>query len=339
MMYFLVYFSIMFYRFFSIFYIWGTDIGGRHYNSLINTFILLPSFNVILGILMLKVIIETLSKDEIVSLIKLSCLVTFIASLHMIGQRFEIIQVFGHEKFSEASGTGWRGGNHVVGFIGNPMVMGNFIAIASQFNLFFRDRLHYVFYIVGFIATVFTFTAGGTVSYIICAIVFFLVYNRKVAYGLIGVSVLSFGSVLLLDQWGILTERFYSFSDRLGAWKASIDMWWKMPYTGTGLGTYRAANTLVNTTNWWQVHCEPLQIMQELGLIGLGLVSMIFIRFFRGIKTREIFVCGLVVLSGILNSIPSFPLHIAPCVFILILAFAFTEILKDKGKYVWSETN
>lgn len=328
MMYFTMYFAIMFYRFFSVFYIWGATINQVRYKIFINHFTLLPTLNVILGILMLKVIIETLTKEEIKSLIKLSCIVTFIVSLHMICQRFEVIQVFGREKVN-AQGVGWKGTNHVIGFIGNPMIVGNFVAISAQFNLFFKDRLHYIFYIVGFIATALTFTAGAPIAYMMCAIIFFFIYNRKIAYGLIGMSVLSLGGLLLLDQLGNITEKFYSFSDRLQAWKASLDLWWKMPYTGTGIGTYRAANTLIQTTHWWQVHNEPLQIMQELGLIGLGLISAILFKFFKGVtKSREVFVCSLVVISGILNSIPSFPLHIAPTIFLLILAFSFTEILK-----------
>lgn len=341
MMYFMVYFALMFYRFFSIFYIWGANIGGKYYKVILNPMILIPTLNVILGVLIVKVIIETLTKDQIKSLIKLSCIVTFIASLHMIGQKFELIQVFGHDKFRAATGKGWKSANHVIGLIGNPMVMGNFIAIASQFNLFFRDRLHYIFYIVGFIATCLTLTASGPVSYIICAVVFFLVYNRKVAYGIIGFGVIGFTGLYFLDKVGILTDKFYTFSHRLEVWKISLNLWRKMPYTGTGLGSFRLVRSLVNNTEWWQVHNEPLQIMQEFGLIGLGLISMLLIKFFRGItKSREIFVCSLVVFSGILNSIPSFPLHIAPCVFVLILAFAFAEILKkEENSYVWSETN
>ena len=104
-----------------------------------------------------------------------------------------------------------------------------------------------------------------------------------------------------------------------------------MPYTGYGLGMFRTKEMYVKTTMWWQVHCEPLQVLYEMGVIGLGLVGLILVDFFRRIRLkREVFVCGLVVMCGALNSLTNFPLHIAPTIFILICAFGFKEILQKE---------
>lgn len=70
----------------------------------------------------------------------------------------------------------------------------------------------------------------------------------------------------------------------------------------------------------------------ELGLIGLGLIGIILIDFFKGFKgfldDRRVVACGLVVVSGLVNSVMAFPLHIAPTVLLIIVGYGFSEILR-----------
>ena len=100
---------------------------------------------------------------------------------------------------------------------------------------------------------------------------------------------------------------------------------------GVGSRNFRIHNLLVKTTHWWQVHNEDIQVLQEMGVIGLALAGMALTDFFRRLrKDREMIVCSLVVLAGCVNSFLSFPLHLAPLVFSLILGFAFKEVLEKE---------
>ena len=320
--YFLLYLGISFFRFFSMAYIWGGNVRGTQYRTIINTWNLLPTINIILGFIMLKVIIENLKWNQVRTLIKLTCFVTFIISCHLILQRLGVFQIYGHDNFDGAKG--WLSANRTIGFLGNPMVAGGFVSIASQFNLFFRKRINYVFYFIAFVATVVTSTTTAPAVFIVCAFIYFIIYRRSVGICLGILSIIGLGAAFKFKD-------FYSFSDRLEVWKQTVEWWWKMPYTGLGLGNFRTHNLLVKTTRWWQVHSEPLQILHELGILGFSLVGLIVIDFYRRLKfKREVFVCGLVVFSGILNSITTFPLHIAPTMFLIIIGFAFKEILEQE---------
>lgn len=326
--YFLAYMGILFFRFFSWPYIFGGKVGNKTALVLITPSVLMATFNTLLGILLIKIIVENLTKEQIVSLIKLTCVVTFIVSIHLILQKCNLFQIYGREKLATTQTTGWLGGNRVIGFIGNPMVVASYVAIAGQFNLFFRDRLHYLFYIVGFIGVCATCTSTAPIAYVICAILFFMIYNRPVAYGILGIGILGALLLLYLDISGFLAEKFYSFSVRGEVWRRTLEWWWKMPYTGCGLGIFRTKEMFVINTSWWQVHCEPLQVLYEMGVIGLGLAGLALVDFFRRLTfKREVLVCANVVICGCLMSFTHFPLHIAPTVFILILGWSFKEIL------------
>ena len=136
----------------------------------------------------------------------------------------------------------------------------------------------------------------------------------------------------------IMIDKMFSFSDRWETWQETIKLWWKMPYTGMGLGNFRTHNLLINSTRWWQVHNEYLQVLQEMGIIGLGLVALVLTDFFRRISfNRREIACGLVIIAGMVNSLISFPLHIAPIVFVLILGFAFKEIIEKEEMVLYQQ--
>ena len=346
--YFLIYLGFLFLRFYGIPYFMGMEVAPDEYRTLINYGCLIPTFNVLLGFIIVKIIVERLDKKYLDSIIRLSCIITFIVSLHIIGQSFDIIQVYGRLTKSAALLQKdptvlkyWLSSNKAIGFIGNPMLAASFIAISAQFNLYFRKRINYIFYVIGFIAVCLTRSSMPIMSYCICAFVFFLIYKKSVAWIVAGSVLLGIGVAFFINNSGWINENLFTFSDRPAVWQKTIAIWWKQPYTGGGLGSFKGNNIIVGTTQWWQAHNEPLQIMQEMGLVGLGLSLLLLFDFFKRIilRNRKVVACALVVCCGCINSLMNFPLHIACTVFILILGFTFKEILEKEDSLTVVQEN
>jgi O-antigen ligase len=68
-----------------------------------------------------------------------------------------------------------------------------------------------------------------------------------------------------------------SMEARRQAWSATVALWRAFPLTGTGLGTFRDAFTLVQPaeldTTWWHAHSGPLELLATTGVAGLLLVG------------------------------------------------------------------
>ena len=317
--YIICYIAFLFARFYVMDYLWG----GLPWRRMINVWTLIPIFNTILGIIILKTIIEYLRREHVIALMRTICLVTVVISFHLIFQKLGLFQIYGHEDFTK--GGSWVAQNRVIAFLGNPMVAGSFVSIAAQFNLFFDEKKHYLAYILAFVAIACTTTTSPMIAFLSCSVLYTWFKNRKLSYCIIG------GTVAVVSYLVFHFQEYFSFNDRLEVWGKTIEMWQAKPYTGLGLGNFRIHNLLVKTTNWWQVHSEPLQILHEMGIIGLGLVGMLVWNFFRTLtKHKNVYVCALVVLAGIINCFMSFPLHLASVVYLIILGFGFTEIFNKE---------
>jgi len=327
--YLIIYMALLFVRYFSVSYMWGGTIDGVYWRSIQNTWCLIPTFNMVLGFIMLKVIIENIDREQVLQLSRLVCYVTAIISVHMILQKFDVMQVYGREAVYNGTHTGknytgWLANNRVISFIGNPMLAGSYVALASHFNLLFNEKKHYIFYVLGLGACIATMTTSSLLTFVVMMMIFLLVYYRKIGIPLLVLGTL--GGLMAFKH-----SEFISSSHRVEIWKKAIKGWWEVPYTGAGLGSFRIQKFVdITGTQWWQAHSEPLQFLFETGLIGLGIIFWVLVDFFKKITLdREVFIFTLIIFGGLVNSFFSFPLHIAPIVFVLILAFGFREILKE----------
>ena len=69
-----------------------------------------------------------------------------------------------------------------------------------------------------------------------------------------------------------------SLGARLDAYRAAVGLWWRFPWTGTGLGTFRDAFPLVQPGGlegtWWHAHSDLLEIPVTVGVLGAGLAAV-----------------------------------------------------------------
>jgi O-antigen ligase len=69
-----------------------------------------------------------------------------------------------------------------------------------------------------------------------------------------------------------------SLGARLDAYRAALDLWWRFPWTGTGLGAFRDAFPLVQPAalegTWWHAHSDLLEVPVTVGALGTALVAV-----------------------------------------------------------------
>jgi O-antigen ligase len=101
-----------------------------------------------------------------------------------------------------------------------------------------------------------------------------------------------------------------SLEARRQAWSATVALWQAFPLTGTGLGTFRDAFTLVQPaeldTTWWHAHSGPLELLATTGLAGLllagaGLAALVLrlLAVLRRGRRSEDMAAGLAVLGAL----------------------------------------
>jgi O-antigen ligase len=101
-----------------------------------------------------------------------------------------------------------------------------------------------------------------------------------------------------------------SFGARRQAWAATLALWRSFPITGSGLGTFRDAFTLVQPAGldgtWWHAHSGPLELLATTGLIGpllvgAGLAALLLrlLAVLRGGRRSEDRAAGLAALGAI----------------------------------------
>jgi hypothetical protein len=101
-----------------------------------------------------------------------------------------------------------------------------------------------------------------------------------------------------------------SLEARRRAWSATVALWRAFPLTGTGLGTFRDAFTLVQPadfgTTWWHAHSGPIELLATTGpagvlLVGAGLAALVLrlLAVLRRGRRSEDQAAGLAVLGAL----------------------------------------
>ncbi|MFH2057210.1 MAG: O-antigen ligase family protein, partial [bacterium] len=129
---------------------------------------------------------------------------------------------------------------------------------------------------------VFTVSLTGSRSGVIglLAVLFFvwLTSKHKIAYATVAALLLAGSWFVLPDQY---KERYSSITSseydpstigRFEAWEAGLQMFLERPFTGVGAGTFGvayASGEYSERSSWLQPHSMYIQIIAELGILGL----------------------------------------------------------------------
>ena len=136
-----------------------------------------------------------------------------------------------------------------------------------------------------------------------------------------------------------------STNQRVNFYKKAIDLSFNKPFTGYGLGSWKYESLPYNNNNNdilvpYYTHNDFLQILFELGIIGLAAYLFFLIILFKKIlflkdKLRGILI--IIFIAFVINSLLNFPIHrsqeIIPFILIASMIFSYSKKTnKSKGK-------
>lgn len=139
-----------------------------------------------------------------------------------------------------------------------------------------------------FVAVAFTGSRAGLLAAIggtlvQAAALWFLGRRRPASALAIGALTLAGVSVVAWVGWRqgfgrwIASSSTSGLASRTEVYEASLELWQRFPFVGSGLGTFREAFGLVQPASlagsWWHAHSDWLELVVTAGLIGLALAA------------------------------------------------------------------
>ena len=127
-------------------------------------------------------------------------------------------------------------------------------------------------------------------------------YRRwRLAFGGFAVAVVGLGAGLWLGMNRGLHRLVeinpfdVSMGSRLHAWRATVALWRRFPWLGSGLGTFRDGFPLVQPRTlgreWWHAHSDYLELLATVGVVGALVVvwggAMLVRRLWRNFRHGE----------------------------------------------------
>ena len=233
-------------------------------------------------------------------------------------------------------------GTHVaITVFGNPMLTANCLAICAPLCLVFKPRwcrLSYGLMLLCLLCmgksrstmSLFAFLLGSSVIW---------VYRRQ-WHWLLG----AWGAALAGVGWLALTHQlssFLSFSGRWAMWSTVLTVWTKQPWyawMGYYLGAVESA-TANRLWNYGSLHCEPLQILFELGVVGFVLSAGAVWQFLTRIvkAPKDTLLMGWLgsALSYALIACTSFPFRVGTLLMLGVLIVAALESLMEDTAHAY----
>ena len=96
-----------------------------------------------------------------------------------------------------------------------------------------------------------------------------------------------------LGRWLATSQHELAWNDRLNVYARSSELWHRFPWTGTGLGSFRDAFSLVaprelTGASYWHAHNDYLEALVTVGVVGAALLAVAVgtsvVRLARGLR-------------------------------------------------------
>ena len=226
-------------------------------------------------------------------------------------------------RIADRARMGHIGENPMIATFGNPMLVANFLAVCAPLCLMFRPRAFKAMYGLMVVAILLSHSVLSLLA-LVAGTVCCLVLQRRWL-----LTALLLGGIILggIWQWQSIPD-YLSGSSRLDAWHYAMAQWVAdplAPWVGFGPGTFDAA-LLINGKYWQSLHSEPLQLLYELGVVGMvlagGMVLSVLGACWKHRTTPTLIGWLGAAMAWLLIACASFPLRFAPTAFLGIVIWA-----------------
>lgn len=247
-------------------------------------------------------------------------------ALYMVGQSQDFDPLI-HYADKTFGGLTWLHGNHIIGLMGNPFHAASTAAVCFPAILALRWHLAAVIALVAL-------TLSGSASGILFAVFggLAVLWSQR-RFFLLKVS----GALSLIGLgYGASTADALNEHGRLIIWQQAIEKWHQSPVEGLGLGSFKLLGITDPIPPGYAVrwaHNEWIQVLTELGIIGLSLIAIWVLSLFWNLRRdlRRVPAAWLgmsVTCFGL--SILATPWHMAPTVIVTLLCLVALEVSKEK---------
>lgn len=295
----------------------------------------LPTLNCIIGLVLIKTLVESETKRKYLDIANFLCWSGFILSIYAIIQFLGIDQIFNSnlnwvmEATPRVLGKSFEPYRMVL-FFGNKMQTAVYLACLSPLCLMFKDFRYKLFYIVICLAVLLTKSYLGIIC-VTTGFLSYLVFTKRFRLALSGAGVCIVMFFILLR----LHPSFFNLYGKLGLYKQVFLDGCKTFFTGSGIGVFPFLNYDIG--NYWlkDLGFELLQAFREGGIILVILISGYFInlgwRLFKSEKNMLLIGYTVSLITWLIAGLGGYTVHLAPfgLIGILYISSLETQIQED----------
>lgn len=292
--------------------------------QLLNIWIIFPYIHFILALFTTYIVCSTLQAIDFIKIAKAICLTSMCVSV------YALLEVIGLEPAGKI--FKFYHGNHLVALLGQPNVMGNYMAIVLPFYFCFKETKYKLGFLLALVCVILSkshiaqFCAFfGLILYL------FLKYrhNKKITALILIIFLIAsiFGGMVFKDR----LERD-GLSQRVLCWKESFNRFKDNPFFGQGIGIYKTFEIMpveANQVKWFFAHSDWFERAIELGLFGAFLLVLIVLNSLKGFNYSKDNLIGFSYYSSfvvfLLLMLFSFPVEIAPLCLLGLVNFWAVE--------------
>lgn len=314
-------------------------------------------FNIFLGLALYFICYLCIKKEDIPKIFKCIIIVCVLNIIYLIGQFNGFDPIY----FMRGVGPGHY---DTSGLFGIKALLGVYFAISIPLMAYFNPMLPIIGLWPLYVSVSSSASGGGVIGWLVymwyfsrekCAGTF-----KKASFYIMAVILLLGATTYIIkvdNPMGMQTSR-------LTMWGQTLKMSLRKPISGWGLDSFRSTyegknflfmrvegkdNKVVSGENvkavieskkhldlWDNAHLEPLQLLFEFGFIGFGLMAifvfMLFRRFLRAKKSRELVAVASSLLVLLLCSTTQFPFHVSRIAHLIpVLLGCFMVLSEDSN--------
>ena len=275
-----------------------------------------PLFNFLTFVIFYKVTTEYLTPKDINNILKWMSLSVGLVLIYCVVQIFNLDPFY--RPLSSPIGTKQ---DFLVGTIGNSTHLAGYLAMCQP--LFFKKGWYnYLALALIWIIIFMTSSASGLIVGL-SILIFWLYMNKQYKY----IGLLSLLLVVPFIIYRNHIAEFFSFNHRLEYWGILMQRWTLNPIFGSGLGILNAWKINPQTTIWRHAHLEYLQVMVELGIVGLGLVIWGIIDYYKRFIKSDLRIVSIFT-GFLILCLFNFPCHLWLLASIGMVGYSFPYALE-----------
>jgi O-antigen ligase len=276
-----------------------------------------PFFNLLCAVILYRLCVEYLDKEKIGKILKYFSYSVIILLFYCVLQYLQL-----DEFFKGISGNQ----DELVGTIGNKSHLSGYLALCQP--LFFEKKIVNILALILLWLIIFI---AGSVSGLCCGfaiLLFYLFFKKKwVYFTLILSSILSSGIYLFVK-----CPYFFTSSHRVELWMEIFQKLRLKAITGYGLGYFETLKIYIERSVWRHFHNEYLQVVFEIGVIGLALLCWLiwdYFKNFRVLKTDLSIRLASMFFGYCILALFTFNAHLWILSGIGVMSYSFLYCLRD----------